>query len=373
MDTRAKPSINSTEPKLPPPIQLRPLETESREAVAQMVEGFLGTNWRISHHLNAQKDAQLMSSVPIYVWQRQGRNRAGLLILQAGQPAIYWNQAQDQPFTLKLQVPATFTHNGPWILVATLSKTERLLTLEDTWVADGKALLASRRYSERWQQTQQAFAALKDQQYFLGCELRLVEPISFSKFLTVCDEAPAFVANSAEQNERQQGTVWEFQPDVPLRRRLVWQIPGSGPRQSNAPPLKRSVVREDIGASFIPLVRCTGSAPKHTAKTKYTTQPQPRIHVQQIPQLRVARITRDPPMPDSYLLESADGTIGRPCVSRLAQSMELRREVASDSRIVEITWNSRFKKYEVVRFLPADTALSTMDTFGEMREMQDAP
>ena len=360
MDTRAKPSINSTDPKLPPPIQLRPLETESREDVAKMVEGFLGTNWRISHHLNVAKDAQLMSSVPIYVWQRQGRNRAGLLILRAGEPAIYWNQAQDQPFALKLQVPATFTHTGPWIVVATLSKTERLLTLEDTWVADGVAMLKDRRYSERWQHTQQAFAALKDHQYFLGCELRLVEPMAFSKFLTVCDEAPA------------DGSVWEFQPDVPMRRRLVWQIPGTGPR-STIPQLKREVVREDLNAAFIPLVRCVGALPKHTARTKFTTQPQPRIHVQQIPQLRVARLSRDPPMPDSYMLESADGIIGRPCVSRLATSQMLQLGSADGPKPVEVAWNSNFKKYEVIRFLPSETVVSSMDTFGEMREIQDAP
>lgn len=359
MDTRAKPSINSTDPKLPPPIQLRPLETESREAVAHMVEGFLGTNWRISHHLNAAKDAHLMSSVPIYVWQRQGRNRAGLLILQAGQPAVYWNQAQDQPFTLKLQVPATFTHAGPWIIVATLSKTERLLTLEDTWVADGQALLKGRRYSERWQETQQAFAALKDQQYFLGCELRLVEPMSFSQFLTVCDETPT------------EGTVWEFQPDVSMRRRLVWQIPGTASR-STIPQIKREVIREDPAASFIPLVRCTGSAPKHTAHTKFTTQPQPRIHVQQIPQLRVALLSRDPPMPDSYILEATNGAqIGRPCVAKLATSQMLKRESATGPRPVEVAWNNNFKKYEVVRFLPSGTALSPMDTFGELREIPD--
>jgi hypothetical protein len=356
METRAQPSINSTDPKYAPPIQLRPLETESREDVAACVEGFLGTNWRISHHLNATKDAQLLSSVPVYVWQRQGRNRAGLLILRAGQPAVYWNQAQDQPFTIKLQVPATFTYAGTWILVATLSKAERLLTIEDTWVAEGKALLRDKRYSERWSRTQEAFSALAQQQYFLGCELRLVKPLSFNQFLNVCDEAP------------EDGTVWEFQPDVPLRRRLVWMIPGRA-KNSMIPPLKRSVVRDSDTGGFIPLVRCTGSAPKHVAHSKPTTQPQPRVHAQIIPQLRTARLTIDKTtnLPDSYWIESADGQLGRVCVPKMTQSQELRRAFAGGaaSLIVEVAWNDRFKKYEAVRFLPDDTPLSPATVFGE--------
>lgn len=357
METRAQPSINSTDPKLPPPIQLRPLETESREDVAACVEGFLGTNWRISHHLNVEKDAQLMSSVPIYVWQRQGRNRAGLLILRAGEPAVYWNQAQDQPFTIKLQVPATFTHAGTWILVATLSKAERLLTIEDTWVADGVALLRDRRYSERWPRTQEAFAALKQQQYFLGCELRLIEPLSFAHFLTVCDTSP------------EDGTVWEFQPDIPLRRRLVWMIPGRA-KNSAIPSIKREVVRE-ANTTYIPLIRCSGSAPKHVAYSKPTTLPQPRVHATYIPQLRAARLKVDKTtnLPDSYLLEAADGQLGRVCVPKLTQSQELRRAFGGgkDTLIVDVKWNTTFKKYEVDRILADDTAISSLCVFGESR------
>ncbi len=357
MATRAQPSINSTEPRLPPPLQLRPLDTQSREDVAACVEGFLGTNWRISHHMNAEKDAQLMSSVPIYVWQRQGRNRAGLLILRADKPAIYWNQAQDQPFTLPLQVPATFTHAGTWILVATLSKAERLLTIEDAWVADGTSLLRSNRYSERWPRVQEAFAAISRQQYFLGCELRLVEPMSFAHFLTVCDEAP------------EDGTVWEFQPDVPQRRRLVWMIPGRA-KNSVIPPLKRTVAREAHEA-FIPLIRCAGSAPKHVAHTKPTTQPQPRIQCTYIPQIRIAslKVDKTTNLPDSYWLDAADGQLGRVCVPKMSQSQELRQAFVGgvDRLCVEIAWNERFKKYEVARILPTEQALSPLSVFGEIR------
>lgn len=378
METKAVASVNSTEPRLPPPIQLHPLETESREAVAGVVEKYLGTNWRISHHLNAQKDAQLMSSAPIYVWKRQGRNRAGLLILRANEPAIYWNTEQDCPYTLRLQVPVTFTHAGPWILVATLSKVERLLTLEDVWVAEGQALLQKKRYSERWASLGEAFAALNHQQYFLGCELRLVEPMSFTEFLDAADENP------------EEGTVWEFQPDIPLRRRLVWMIPGKKGKQSFIPLLKRPAVAnatvvptaavappalyEDTTINElvqrVPLVQCNGPRPSHKAYTKPTTRPQPRIHVTAIPQLRAARLVRDTQtaLPDSYFLYAAGGEqLGRVCVPRLAQSQELRSAFTKEKEalIVDVKWNETFSKYEVVRILDDSTPLSYAEMFHE--------
>ena len=95
--------VTNSAPRLPAPVQLHPLDTKSREEVAAVIESLIGTNWRVSHHLNPQKDAHLMSTVPIYVWQRQGRNRAGLLLLRSGEPAVYWDTVKDEPSTLKLQ------------------------------------------------------------------------------------------------------------------------------------------------------------------------------------------------------------------------------------------------------------------------------
>jgi hypothetical protein len=363
METKAQASANSSEPRLPPPIQLRPLETQSREEVAKVIEGFLGTNWRISHHLNKDKDAQLLSTKPTYVWQRQGRNRAGLLVLQAGQPAIYWNTEQDCPYTLKLQVPATFTHVGVWIIIATLSRTERLLTLEDVWAAGGQSLLQSKSYSERWPKLCEAYVALSAQQYFLGCELRLVQPLSLAQFAERAGE---------------EGTVWEFQPDVPMRRRLVWMIPGKRGETSAIPQLKRPIMTEaniitsSEGVSntgFIPLIKCSGPQPKHVAYTKPTTRPQPRIRAPEIAQLHAARLKKDSKtaLPDSYLLEAADNfDLGRVCVPTLTSSQQLRQATTGkDTIMVEVRFNSNFKKYEVVRLLDDSIGPSPANTFTE--------
>lgn len=354
-------------------IQLTAIETQKeREQIARDTEQYIGTNWRISHHLNAEKDAQIMSTVPIFVWQRQGRNRAGLLILRANQPAIYWNTEQDQPYTLKLQVPATLTHKGTCILVATLSRVERLLTVEDVWAFENTNLLKTAKYSERWPILEKIFYELNRQQYFLGADLQLIEPLSFNQFIETISERP------------EEGSVWEFQPDVPLRRRLVWmkgskshvaQL-GQNPAKDTFKTAQRISVSEsadDIIADKIltnmQLQRSRGQMPTHVGVLKPTTQPQPRVHKLTIDMQRCALLRLDTTtmMPDSYQLE-ADGDIklGRICVPRLQQSHELKKAFSVASELcVDVKWNATFKKYEVTKLLPAGTPLSPASMFSD--------
>jgi hypothetical protein len=361
--------VTNSMPRLPAPVQLLPLETRSREEVAAVIESLIGTNWRVSHHLNPQKDAHLMASVPIYVWQRQGRNRAGLLLLRAGQPAVYWNTEKDEPVSLKLQVPATLTHKGPVLLVATLSRLERLLIIEDIWANEGRNLLGAEPYSARWSALQVVYNGLNKQQYFLGADLRLVEPISFERFLSLCDENP------------DEGTVWEFQPDIPGRRRLVWMIPGRGGIRSAIPVLRKqesqlkTAARLGLGDDAIAqelltsmdLKRSEAQVPQHKAKLKPTTQPQPKIHTTKFAQQRCALLRRDTvtALPDSYILWADEGAeLGRICVPRLAQSQELRKAfMTTDGLYVDVKWNTNFEKYEVSQVLPAGTPLSPADAF----------
>lgn len=357
-------------------IQLRPLDHKDRESVADHTEKFIGSNWRISHHLKAEKDAGLMSSVPVFVWQRQGRNRAGLLILRANEPVIFWNTEQDQPYAIKLQVPATLTHKGTCVLVATLSKAEKLLTLEDIWVYENNSLLRSKKYSERWPILEEVFNELNkqpDKHISLGCELQLIVPMSFNEFIAATEMAV------------EDGTVWEFQPDVPIRRRLVWSMPAAAKPmiQSNAIMKSRSIYDKPlfVETSTIPvvgdllnkmdLIRSKGQIPIHTGRLKPTTQPQPRIHNTNIQMQRCGKLILDPRtnLPDSYLLESMDGPIGRICVPRLQQSQEIRKEFLTKKQLfVDVKWNSGFKKYEITKILPETTPLSASTMFHEHLE-----
>ncbi len=366
-------SLRSSGPIFSAPIQLTPLESSARESVAAHIEKHIGTNWRISHHLNVEKDAQLMSSVPIYVWQRAGRNRAGLLILRTGEPAVFWNVEQDQPYSIRLQVPATLTHKGTCILISTISKAEKLMTIEDVWTYEGRHLLKDKKYSERWPILEMIYSELNKQQHFLGADLRLIEPLSFTQFIE-------------QAGKQEEGTVWEFQPDVPLRRRLVWMIPGRAGIRSEIPGLR---IQDDVyktaqrlgGAddavaneilTNLQLKRSRSQMPIHTARVKPTTQPQPRIHKTTIDMQRCALLRPDKStnLPDSYILEAEGGVfLGRICVPRLAQSQELKKKFITEGAtqlLVDVLWNQTFKKYEVLKLLPSHSLLSPSSMFHEI-------
>jgi hypothetical protein len=142
-------------------------------------------------------------------------------------------------------------------------------------------------------------------------------------------------------------------------------IPGKRGEKSTIPQLKRPIIDENT--HFIPLIKCSGPQPKHTAYTKPTTRPQPRIRAPEIAQLLAAKLTKDTKtaLPDSYFLEAADGfSIGRACVPTLASSQQLREATTGRPILmVEVKWNNNFKKYEIVRLLDESMNPSPANTF----------
>ena len=83
----------------------------------------------------------------------------------------------------------------------------------------------------------------------------------------------------------------------------------------------------------------------------------------------MVRTDKTTTLPDSYVLESAEGTlIGRACVTKLSQSQELRAKFAAqpDGFPVEVAWHSDFKKYEIVKALPEGTPLTSASSFFEV-------
>ena len=271
---------------------------------------------------------------------------------------------------IKLQVPATLTHKGTCVLVATLSKAERILTLEDIWVYENNSLLRSKKYSERWPILEDVFNELNKQPgklISLGCELQLVVPLSLDEFIT-----------AATDKEIEDGTVWEFQPDVPLRRRLVWSATKAHkttPRQTYDKPLfvgmESYATAKPVPEDFLKkanLIYSKAQMPIHTGRLKPTTQPQPRVHSTTIQMQRCARLILDPrtSLPDSYLLESIDGPIGRICVPKLSQSQEFRKLFETKKELfVDVNWNSNFKKYEVSKIISDTIPLSAGTMFNE--------
>jgi hypothetical protein len=327
--------INSSTHGEQGPLSLRPVLPQVREAVARDVEGLLGAEWRISHRFNEAKDGHIFRTETLYAWKREGRERPGLLILgAAGQPAIYWDMDRDEPSALQFQIPFGYLREGYAAFVATLLRGERRLILEDIWVRGGRSLMAQP-YSSRWRQLVDSFQQFTAQQLFLGFDLALVEPMSLEKWTTAAEP----------------GTIWDFQPEAASRKRIYYVVPGA-----HVGPSAGAQARQAEAQAHIKL---PPTVEKHALKK--TTQ---------LLTARYAFVRPDKttPLPDSYILEAADGAaIGRACVTRLAQSQELRQKFAAtpEGFPVEVAWHSDFKKYEIIRSLPAGSPLTSASAFFE--------
>lgn len=327
--------INSSSHGAQAPLSLRPVLPQVREAVAKQVEELLGTEWRISHRFNEAKDGRNFKYDTMYAWKREGRERPGLLVLGAGdQPAIFWDMDRDEPCALRFQVPFGFLRTGYAAFPATLLRGERRLILEDIWVRDG-CKLDTLPFSARWKQLVECYEQFTAQQLFLGFEISIVEPRTLQQFLA--DAEP--------------GTIWDFQPEAAGRKRIYYVVPGA-----RVGPSAGAQARQADATAHIKL-------PPTVTKNvlKKTTALLTARHA-------MVRVDKTTTLPDSYVLESAEGTaIGRACVTRLAQSQELRAKfaVTPDGFPVEVAWHSDFKKYEIIKALPEGTPLTSASAFFE--------
>ena len=329
-------TITSSTHSAQQPLSLRPVLPEVREAVAHQVEKLLGAEWRISHRFNEAKDRYIFSNETLYAWKREGRERPGILVLgAAGQPAVYWDMDRDEPYALRFQIPFGFLTGGYSVFIATLLRGERRLIFEDVWVRGGTSL-CSQPFSARWRELTSCYKQFSTQQLYLGFDITIVEPVPLQDFLTVAEP----------------GTIWDFQPETSSRNRIYYVVPGA-----RVGPSAGAQVREAEANAHIKL---PVSVAKHVLKK--TTQ---------LLTVRHARCCFDitTPLPDSYNLESSEGTlIGRACVPKLAQSQLLRATITSKPGgfPVEVAWHSDFKKYEIIKILPDDTPLTSASAFFEL-------
>ena len=118
MATTAQPrqqrTISSSHHVEQKPLSLRPLAPQAREAVASLVEGIIGADWRVSHRMDIRKDGRALGSETYYAWKRDGRERPGVLVLSsADEPAVFWDMDRDEPNAIRMQIPFGFTRPGP--------------------------------------------------------------------------------------------------------------------------------------------------------------------------------------------------------------------------------------------------------------------
>ena len=332
-------SLSNSHMRVSKSITLRPLESETREVVSDMIDKIIGSDWRASHRFDLRKDGKYLETNEYYVYKRQGRERPGLLLIYSSEnPAVYWDMDKDEPSSIRLQIPFGFLQNGPSLYSATLLKAESILLIEDLWVSYGKNM-RSFAFSERWSELLEHFKELSLQQLLLGFTLKMVEPISLNEFIS---------------SEPDPGSIWDFQPELGNHKRLYWMCPGVKIDKS-----KGSQLREQEKTS---LLKLPPTINKNVLK-----------RTSDIISSRCARVKPHPSgFPDIYILESSDNkNIGNACITKLQQSVDIKEAISkSQNKTInaEVAWHIGFNKYEIIRILPNDTPLSSMTAFYEINK-----
>ena len=70
-------SLSNSHMRVSKSITLRPLESETREVVSDMIDKIIGSDWRASHRFDLRKDGKYLETNEYYVYKRQGRERPG--------------------------------------------------------------------------------------------------------------------------------------------------------------------------------------------------------------------------------------------------------------------------------------------------------
>jgi hypothetical protein len=332
-----KMSLNNSQMRVSKSITLRPLESETREVVSDMIDKMIGSDWRASHRFDLKKDGRYLETNEYYVYKRQGRERPGLLLVYSSEnPAVYWDMDKDEPSSIRLQIPFGFLKNGPSLYSVTLLKGEGILLMEDIWMSYGKNI-KNISFSERWCELLEHFKELSVQQLFLGFTFKMIEPISLEEFIS---------------SEPDPGSIWDFQPEQGNHKRLYWMCPGVKLDKS-----KGSQLREREKTS---LLKLPPSVNKNVLKRS-----------SDIISTRCARVKAHPSgFPDIYILESAENkNIGNACITKLQQSIDIKDAISkSDNKTInaEVAWHTGFNKYEIIRILPNDIPLSSITVFHEI-------
>jgi len=268
---------------------------------------------RMEIHMPYGRAKPTFSKERVWVWPKFDRRPAGYLIFMDGFAPCIWYPERQEGMTFRWILPPGFLDNGPIICLANLLAGESLVQIEDILVYQGQDKWSKEVYSTRWSVLQDFWNSLPSEQPLMECKVQLVQPISLADW-------------SQHYNAQ---IYWIIQPDCCRAPRWYWKdtVTVHHHAEYHAPIMKRNPT-----ITHLLYARCT-------------------------PEKSV--------LPDNYSLYSQEGTlIGIASIGSLALSMQLREKCTNDEGLsVEVQWNERFSKYQVIRILPANTPITTASFF----------
>lgn len=290
------------------------LDTQHILAIEALYRRYSFLKDRMEIHMPYGRAKQTFSKEAVWVWPKFDRRPAGYLIFLDGYAPCIWYPERQEGMTFRWILPPGFLDHGPVICLANLLAGESLVQVEDILVYQGKDQWSTTTYSARWDVLQTFWNSLPSEQPLMECKVQLVEPIPLDAW---------------PQHYNAQ-IYWIIQPDCSRAPRWYWKDVVTKHHQVvfQPPTMKRNpVVTHLLYAMCVP--------------TKSS-------------------------LPDNYSLVSQEGTIvGTASIGSLTLSMTLRDQcITTPAGIpVEVQWNERFGKYQVVRILPADTPVTVASFF----------
>jgi hypothetical protein len=287
------------------------LDNQHISAIESLYKGFPFLKDRMEIHMPFSRAKSTFSRERLWVWPKFDKRPAGYLVFIDGfAPCIWWPERQEG-MTFRWVLPPGFHESGVTICLANLLSGESLVQIEDLLVYKGRDLWSTAVYSKRWEALQEFWQSLPPEQPLMECKVQLVQPISLDAW-------------DLQYNAQ---IYWIIQPDHCRQARWYWKdtVTPHHKVEFHAPTMKRSPM-------VVPIL-CARCAPSKSV------------------------------LPDNYTLFSQEDTvIGTASITTLALSMILR-EKACDGIPVEVQWNERFQKYQILRLMPTDTPITNGSFF----------
>ena len=312
-------SIRSTEihtdkPKLP---RFRRLDNEHISAIESLFRAYPFLSQRVEIHMPFSRAEPTFRSGTVWMWPKFDKRPVGYLIFMAGFAPCIWYPERQEGMTFRWLLPPTFCQTGPTVCLANILAGESVLQIEDIIVDEGKDLWSTHIFSKRWEALRALWERLPPDQPLLAFQPQIVKPIALHDW--------NLHYNSA--------IYWIIQPDHVRQPRWYWKdvvtVSTHRPIEFIAPVLKRN---KDILSTL-----CAYCTP-------YTKSS----------------------LPDTYTLLSQEKTnLGFASIPSIGLSMELRKRFSEqvEGIPVEVTWNSSFQKYQIMRIMPEGTAISNASFF----------
>jgi hypothetical protein len=297
-------------------VRFRRLDTAHISAIESLYRSYPFLRDRMEVHMPYHRAKPTFQSSTVWVWPKVDKRPVGFLIFMEGFSPCIWYPDRQEGMTLRWLLPPLLLEKGPTICLANLLTGESILQVEDILVYQGKDVWSSQPFSARWEILREFWGALPPEQPLLAITPRIVTPIALEDWSLHYDFA----------------IYWIIQPDHSRQSRWYWKDVVTTHSHASvsyvAPQLKRS--------TEVVSLLCAMCAPSSKGL-----------------------------LPDIYTLTSQEGiSLGLGAISTLELSRSLR-ELFTDKQEhpVEVRWNDTFKKYQMVRILPAETPVTTNSFF----------